>query len=100
MNIEEQKQEARIEVRCSPTDKGMIEEAAAVLGVNLSAFIKSHLVRAAREVLRLSQITPLSERDGKLFFELIEADFSPTPALLEGARRYKEISEKGFGHED
>jgi uncharacterized protein (DUF1778 family) len=89
MELVEEKQEARIEVRCSPSDKGIIEEAASVLGVNLSAFIKSHLVKAAREVLRLSQITPLSEKDGKLFFELIEADSSPTDALIKGAQRYR-----------
>jgi uncharacterized protein (DUF1778 family) len=92
--IEDTKQEARIEVRCSPADKGLMEEAASLLGINLSSFVKAHLLKVAREIVRLSQITPLSERDGKLFYELIEADEAPSLALQSAAEKFKEYSSR------
>jgi uncharacterized protein (DUF1778 family) len=91
MPPEEQRQEARIEVRCSTFDKSIIEEAALTLGINLSAFVKSQLLKIAYEIIKVSQVTSLSDKDSERFFEIIEDDSPPPPALLNAAIRYTNI---------
>ena len=83
------KKEARIDFRCKPDEKSLIEEAAALSGMTTSSFIKATLLSSAREVIRSHQITALSKQDQELFLSLLEEDASPVPALVQAAERYK-----------
>ncbi len=83
------RQEARVDFRCKPEEKSLIEEAAILSGMTTSSFIKATLLSSAREVIRSHQVTVLSERDQELFLSLLEEDASPVPALVQAAERYR-----------
>lgn len=83
------RQEARIDFRCKPEEKSLIEEAASLSGMITSNFINSTLISSAREVIRSHQVTVLSEQDRELFLSLLEEDAPPVPALIRAAQRYK-----------
>ena len=83
------RQEARIDFRCKPEEKSLIEEAAILLGMTTSSFIKATLLSSAQKVIKSHQVTVLSERDQALFLSLLEEDASPVPALVEAVEQYK-----------
>lgn len=83
------KQEARVDFRCKPEEKTLIEEAATLSGMTTSSFIKAKIISSAREVIRSHQETVLSEQDQALFLSLLEEDAPPAPALVRAAERYK-----------
>ena len=67
----------------TPEHKALIEEAAALKGQSLSAFVVSLAVEQA-ERLRLRV---LSRRDWDRFLEIMDRD-EPTPALVAAVRRH------------
>ena len=84
------KSDSRLNVRLPGDLKRTIEEAAAELGQSVSDFAVSTLVREAREVVRQSQQTRLSNRDRDLFLKVLEdADAKPNEALKAAARSYR-----------
>ena len=74
----------RIEVRLSAADKAAIQEAAALSGVSLSAYIVSEVVEKARN----ARTTFLSLRDWERFHEMLNSDAEPTPALNAAMRKH------------
>lgn len=72
----------RIEVRLSAEHKAVIEEAAALRGQSLSAFVVS---QALEQALRL-RLTVLSQRDWERFLEIMDRA-EPAPALVAAARK-------------
>ena len=82
--------DARINFRLSGELKKTIQDAATEMGQSISTFAVSTLVQAARQILRDQEITRLSERDRRLFVELLDDTASrPNTALLAAAKRYK-----------
>lgn len=81
---------ARLEMRVTPGDKEILEKAAALSGQPLSSFALSTLLEKARSMLVDTQTITLSRRDMKRFFEILEADEEPAPALKAAFRRYRE----------
>lgn len=73
----------RIEVRLSPEHKSLLEEAAAMRGQSLSAFVVAEAVERARQM----QLTLLSRRDWDVFFDIVDREEEPAPALLAAARK-------------
>jgi len=67
----------RIEVRVSPEQKALLDDAAARSGLSLSAFVASAALARARR------------RDGQRFLEIMDRDEEPTPALKAAARKYR-----------
>ncbi len=78
----------QIHIRVSRELKEMIENAAAVLGLSVSEFIASTVIREARQVLQESQVTRLSNRDRDIFLKALGTiDSKPNRALKAAARR-------------
>lgn len=83
---------ARLEMRLTPEQKELLERAAAVAGLDLTAFALSVLTDRAFEVLERQTRTELSRRDQKRFLGIIESDEEPAPALKKAARKYRKRS--------
>lgn len=73
----------RIEVRLSPEHKAMIEEAAALRGQSISAFVVSE---ALEQALRL-RFTVLTRRDWERFLEVMDREEVPAAALAAATRK-------------
>ena len=80
---------ARLEMRLAPEDKAMLEQAAALSGQPLTSFALSSLLDVARKMVANAATITLSPRDMKRFFEILEADEEPAPALQAAVRRYR-----------
>ena len=74
----------RIEVRLSPEHKTLIENAAALNGQSLSAFVVSEVLERVRQI----QLTLLSRRDWGRFLEIVDREEEPTPVLVAAARKH------------
>jgi uncharacterized protein (DUF1778 family) len=81
---------ARLEMRLKPEDKKLLEKAAALSGQGLTSFAMSSALEKARSLVAESSIISLTRRDMKRFFEILEADEEPAPALKAAVRRYRE----------
>jgi uncharacterized protein (DUF1778 family) len=84
--------DVRLSFRLPTELKQTIEEAAARLGQSVSEFAVSTLVRTAREVIELENITKFSNRDRDIFIALLDdKKATPNNALLAASQRYKKI---------
>lgn len=70
--------------------KARVESAAAVLGVEVSAFVRRSIAREAEDVLAAQTRYDMSPVDVAVFAAALDAPPSPTPAALRAARRYRE----------
>ena len=75
----------RIEVRLSTEHKAVIENAAALRGQSLSAFVVSEALEQARRL----QLTVLTRRDWEQFLEIMDREEEPTPALIAAAQKHR-----------
>jgi uncharacterized protein (DUF1778 family) len=86
----ETKNDARLNFRLTGELKKTIEDAAAELGQTVSDFAIATLVQTARKILHEQQVTRLSERDRRLFAEMLDDQTTkPNDALVKAAKRYK-----------
>lgn len=87
MKIETERLATRIRVE----DKKLIEKAAALSGVSVSAFIKTHLRKAALDVFEEEQVVKLNVEDSLKFAEALLTPPKPTPAVFKKAwKSYKD----------
>ena len=77
---------ARIEFRLPPESKGLIEEAAKLLGMNVSEFASSRLVALARQTIAEHNVTRLTNRDRDIFLAMLDAEGKPNEALAQAFR--------------
>lgn len=77
----------RLEVRVTREHKRIIERAALATGQPVTSFVLSSALDRAREALDRETRTVLTERDGKIFLEMLEEDEPPAPALVRAVRR-------------
>lgn len=75
----------RIEVRLSAEHKALIENAAALRGQSLSAFVVSEALEQARRL----QLTVLTRRDWERFLEIMDHEEEPAPALVAAAKKHR-----------
>jgi len=80
----------RLAFRMKPELKGRIEEAAALLGLNLTDFVLSTLSERASEVLERYRNITLSDRDRNRFLEALNRHGRPIPPLVETIQRQRE----------
>ncbi len=81
--------DAQINLRLPSELKQTIEEAASALGLTVSKFAISTVVREARQVLQDAQITWLSNRGRDDFLKALDSiDAKPNAGLKAAARRY------------
>ena len=88
---------ARLEARLPPEIKDLIAHAAAVQGVEISAFVVNATAAAARDVLSSHAVTILaSAPDREAFFAALNRPPAPSTRLIEAFRKRKaEVGEDG-----
>lgn len=88
---------ARMELRSTSDQKEIIETAADLRGVTVSAFILSTVLKNAKQIIAEHQVTDLSIQDWKLFSEIIDRSTQPNAALEEAVTAHKEQIELSEG---
>ncbi len=83
-----QSREQRIEIRIRPKDKAMLEKAASIFGLSLSAFMLSNSLRAAQEGLTTQSRITLSENEWNSFMKVLENPPRPNKALSAAIKKY------------
>lgn len=76
----------RLDFRLTPSARRLIERAAELSGVPLTAFAVQVLVERAQEVVETETQRRLSERDWKRFVSMLDRE-TVTPALAKAVRR-------------
>jgi uncharacterized protein (DUF1778 family) len=79
----------RIDLRVKAEDKATLARAAALSNHDLSGFILSAVMPAARKTIEQSERLALSERDSLKVLELLENPPPPNARLRAAARRLK-----------
>jgi uncharacterized protein (DUF1778 family) len=79
----------RLDFRLSQAHKDLIEQAASMQGQTISSFAISSLLKTAEEVIQREHTRTLSQRDAKVFLNLLEASPEPNQALKSAVKRYK-----------
>jgi len=79
----------RLEVRVSPVQKAMAQEAAALEGRTLSEFVADSVQRAAERAIREHKVLTLTAEDSQTFAEALLAPPAPSERLRALAERYK-----------
>ncbi len=87
--VKEKGNKTRLDFRVSVESKTIIERAASLSGQTVSDFAVSTLVKSAQEVISQHQQTILSQRDFKVFLQMLESDGEPNEALKKAAENYK-----------
>jgi uncharacterized protein (DUF1778 family) len=82
--------DARVDFRLSSEAKAVIEEAAAFTGQSISDFAISTLLEKANQVLSARHSRSLSERDARIFLQVLDSKKKPNRALRQAAAWYKE----------
>lgn len=77
----------RIELRATREEKRLLASAAAHERLDVTSFIMSKVLPAAREIVDRAERIVLSERDTARVLKLLEHPPKPTAALLAAARR-------------
>ena len=80
----------RLAFRMKPELKERIEEAASLLGLNLTDFVLSTLSERASQVVDRHRNITLSDRDRDRFLEALNRSGRPIPALMETIRKQRE----------
>jgi uncharacterized protein (DUF1778 family) len=89
--LSEEKTSSRLNCRISPTIKRQAENAAKLLGQNMTAFTETALAEKAQKVLAEHERLAFSERDFERFVEIITNPQPPTLALQKAMARYEEL---------
>ena len=85
----------RLATRIRPEEKLLIEKAAALSGVSVSAFVKMRLREAALEVIEQEKHIKLNAEESLRFAEaLLAPPRESTAAFKEGWKRYQEEVEE------
>ncbi len=81
----------RLNCRIDGRIKARAEEAAILLGQDLTAFTETALDEKAQKVLEREERIVLSERDFERFLEIINDPKPPTPALVAARQAYRKL---------
>ena len=84
--------EARMQFRTKPHVKETIQRAAALVGVDDSAFMISAAYQSALATIAAHEHTRLQAGDHEAFFSALDHPPEPTPALKAAFKRYRERS--------
>jgi uncharacterized protein (DUF1778 family) len=85
----EKRSKTRLDFRVSVESKTIIEQAASLSGQTVSDFAVTTLIKSAQEVISQNQQTKLSQRDFKMFLEMLEGDDKPNDKLKNAVENYK-----------
>lgn len=82
--------EKRIDLRVTQEQKHLLERAADLKGMSLSAYLLSHCLNLAQTELEAHHSLVLSDRDRDLFMELLKSPPTPTPSLREAMAKFQQ----------
>lgn len=86
----DERNEARMNFRTKPRIKSAIQTAAALSGVDDSAFAINAAYKAALETISAHERTALQPVDHEAFFSALDTSPEPTEALRAAFRRHRE----------
>lgn len=78
--------EARLDLRLDPKDKALIERAARLRGMKLSAFVRAAVLRESQEILAAETVV-LSPAESRIFLEALDRPFRPNAKLARALAR-------------
>jgi len=80
---------SRLNVRLDDSIKGLIEQAAALLGQSVSSFAVSTLAERARTIVDEHTTIRLTDRERDKFLTMLEQDTKPNARLKAAAKAYR-----------
>jgi uncharacterized protein (DUF1778 family) len=80
---------ARIEMRCDPHEKMLLERAAALKGMKTTAFVREQAVAQAKQVIKEAERIEVSEKGYQQILKLLDNPPAPTKALLAAMRAHR-----------
>jgi uncharacterized protein (DUF1778 family) len=78
----------RLEMRIRADNKLILQQAAQIRGLSVSAFVAQVALDSAREIVQKNQQIVLGLQETLAFHELIQNPPEPNEALLRAAKRY------------
>ena len=84
------KKKDNIHIRVEPEQKEVINKAADLLGLDLSAFVLQNSLKAARAELAELKRLSLSSSDTNLFFDALTNPPAPNDSLKAAYQKYRE----------
>jgi uncharacterized protein (DUF1778 family) len=78
--------DSRLELRLASDEKAIIERAAALTGSNTTDFVRSTMLTAAREAVRMYEVIKLTEEGSRVFVEALIDPPEPNEHLRALAR--------------
>jgi uncharacterized protein (DUF1778 family) len=82
---------ARLELRFEPDEKSLVERAAAVRGVSVSAFVRSTTLDVAKQVVVKNEMVVMSPRDSARVLKALDRPFKPNRKLTKLLKAVKQI---------
>ncbi|MBW4508874.1 MAG: DUF1778 domain-containing protein [Scytonematopsis contorta HA4267-MV1] len=89
-NTAKQFKESRVDLRISQEQKDLLETAASLKGLSLSAYLLSNSLEAARKDIESYEKLVLSDKDRDLFLSLIENPPEPNQNLKSAMKIFKD----------
>jgi uncharacterized protein (DUF1778 family) len=80
----------RIDLRVSKEQKDLLETAASIKGISLSAYLLANCLEIAQEDIAKHQKLVLSDRDRDLFLSLIANPPQPNQDLVEAMQKFQQ----------
>lgn len=87
---ERKRKNARLDLRLPDDTKDLLQKAASLSGLDLSAFTLSAAIQKADEVIARHNSRLLSDRDRDRFLEILENE-EPNQNLLDAVQQYKAL---------
>jgi uncharacterized protein (DUF1778 family) len=85
--------DSRLEFRLASDEKAIIEQAAALSGSNTTDFVRSTMLTAAREAVRMHEVIELRAEGSRIFVEALIDPPEPNERLRALARESGMVSE-------
>jgi uncharacterized protein (DUF1778 family) len=73
----------RLDLKLSSSDKQLLQQAAAIEGISVAAFVRLAAKQRASEAIQLDRAISLSRRDYETFQAALAEPFRPNEALLQ-----------------
>jgi uncharacterized protein (DUF1778 family) len=86
--------DSRLELRLASDEKAIIERAAALSGSNTTDFVRSTMLAAAREAVRMHEVIELTADGSRVFVEALIDPPEPNERLRALARESGEVLER------
>lgn len=82
---------ARLDLRLSPEDKALIQRAAQIRGLPLSAFVRNAVMRETEQVMAAELSLTLTAEESRQFLDAINEPFMPNEKLANAIKRAQKL---------